>query len=328
MGLNKKSVDDINVKGLRVLCRCDFNVPLKAGEITDDNRIRAALPTIKKLIADGGKVILCSHLGKPKGEPKPELSLAPVAKRLSEYLGQEVVFAADDNVVGDNAKAAVAAMKDGDVVLLENTRYRKEETKNGEAFSKDLASLCDVFVNDAFGTAHRAHCSNVGVAELVDTAVVGYLMQKEIDFLGNAVENPVRPFVSILGGAKVADKLNVINNLLEKCDTLIIGGGMAYTFLKAKGYEIGKSLVDETKIDYCAEMIKKAADNNSRIRSMLRSKYGLLTQMRSLLTRWAWISVPRPSLFTATLSRMPRLLSGTDLWAYLRTPSLQRAQRP
>ena len=265
MGLNKKSVDDINVKGLRVLCRCDFNVPLKAGEITDDNRIRAALPTIKKLIADGGKVILCSHLGKPKGEPKPELSLAPVAKRLSEYLGQEVVFAADDNVVGDNAKAAVAAMKDGDVVLLENTRYRKEETKNGEAFSKDLASLCDVFVNDAFGTAHRAHCSNVGVAELVDTAVVGYLMQKEIDFLGNAVEIPVRPFVSILGGAKVADKLNVINNLLEKCDTLIIGGGMAYTFLKAKGYEIGKSLVDETKIDYCAEMIKKAADNGKQL---------------------------------------------------------------
>ena len=265
MGLNKKSVEDINVKGLRVLCRCDFNVPLKAGEITDDNRIRAALPTIKKLIADGGKVILCSHLGKPKGEPKPELSLAPVAKRLSEYLGQEVVFAADDNVVGDNAKAAVAAMKDGDVVLLENTRYRKEETKNGEAFSKDLASLCDVFVNDAFGTAHRAHCSNVGVAELVDTAVVGYLMQKEIDFLGNAVENPVRPFVSILGGAKVADKLNVINNLLEKCDTLIIGGGMAYTFLKAKGYEIGKSLVDETKIDYCAEMIKKAADNGKQL---------------------------------------------------------------
>ena len=265
MGLNKKSVDDINVKGKYVLCRCDFNVPLKAGVITDDNRIVAALPTIKKLIADGGKVILCSHLGKPKGEPKPELSLAPVAKRLSEYLGQEVVFAADDNVVGDNAKAAVAAMKDGDVVLLENTRYRKEETKNGEAFSKDLASLCDVFVNDAFGTAHRAHCSNVGVAELVDTAVVGYLMQKEIDFLGNAVENPVRPFVSILGGAKVADKLNVINNLLEKCDTLIIGGGMAYTFLKAKGYEIGKSLVDETKIDYCAEMIKKAADNGKQL---------------------------------------------------------------
>jgi phosphoglycerate kinase len=258
MGLNKKSIDDINVKGLKVLCRCDFNVPLKNGEITDENRLVAALPTIKKLIADGGKVILCSHLGKPKGEPKPELSLAPVAVRLSELLGQEVVFAADDEVVGENAKAAVAAMKDGDVVLLQNTRYRKEETKNGEAFSKDLASLCDVFVNDAFGTAHRAHCSNVGVTELVDTAVVGYLMQKEIDFLGNAVENPVRPFVAILGGAKVADKLNVISNLLEKCDTLIIGGGMAYTFLKAKGYEIGKSLLDETKIDYCKEMIDKA----------------------------------------------------------------------
>ena len=258
MGLNKKSVDDINVKGKRVLCRCDFNVPLKAGQITDDNRIVAALPTIKKLIADGGKVILGSHLGKPKGEPKPELSLAPVAKRLSELLGQEVVFAKDDNVVGENAKAAVAAMKDGDVVLLENTRYRKEETKNGEEFSKDLASLADVFVNDAFGTAHRAHCSNVGVTQYLDTAVVGYLMQKEIDFLGKAVEDPVRPFVAILGGAKVADKLAVINNLLEKCDTLIIGGGMAYTFAKAKGYEIGKSLLDETKVDYCAEMIKKA----------------------------------------------------------------------
>ena len=256
--LNKKSVDDINVKGKRVLVRCDFNVPLKDGKITDENRLVAALPTIKKLIADGGKVILCSHLGKPKGEPKPELSLAPVAKRLSELLGQEVKFAADPEVVGPNAKAAVEAMKDGEVVLLENTRYRAEETKNGEAFSKDLASLCDVFVNDAFGTAHRAHCSNVGVTEYVDTAVVGYLMQKEIDFLGNAVENPVRPFVAILGGAKVADKLNVISNLLEKCDTLIIGGGMAYTFLKAQGKEIGKSLVDDSKIDYCNEMMAKA----------------------------------------------------------------------
>ena len=258
MSLNKKSVDDINVKGLRVLCRCDFNVPLKEGKITDENRLVAALPTIKKLIADGGKVILCSHLGKPKGEPKPELSLAPVAVRLSELLGQEVKFAADAEVVGPNAKAAVAAMNDGDVILLENTRYRAEETKNGEALSKELASLCDVFVNDAFGTAHRAHCSNVGVAELVDTAVVGYLMQKEIDFLGNAVENPVRPFVAILGGAKVADKLNVINNLLEKCDTLIIGGGMAYTFAKAQGYEVGKSLCDDSKIDYCKEMMEKA----------------------------------------------------------------------
>ncbi len=256
--LNKKSVDDINVKGKRVLVRCDFNVPLKDGKITDENRLVAALPTIKKLIADGGKVILCSHLGKPKGEPKPELSLAPVAVRLSELLGQEVKFAADPEVVGANAKAAVEAMKDGEVVLLENTRYRAEETKNGEAFSKELASLCDVFVNDAFGTAHRAHCSNVGVTEYVDTAVVGYLMQKEIDFLGNAVENPVRPFVAILGGAKVADKLNVISNLLEKCDTLIIGGGMAYTFLKAQGKEIGKSLVDDSKIDYCNEMMEKA----------------------------------------------------------------------
>ncbi len=257
--LNKKSVDDINVKGKRVLVRCDFNVPLKEGKITDENRLVAALPTIKKLIADGGKVILCSHLGKPKGEPKPELSLAPVAVRLSELLGQEVKFAADPEVVGPNAKAAVEAMQDGEVVLLENTRYRAEETKNGEAFSKELASLCDVFVNDAFGTAHRAHCSNVGVTQYVDTAVVGYLMQKEIDFLGNAVENPTRPFVAILGGAKVADKLNVISNLLEKCDTLIIGGGMAYTFLKAQGKEIGKSLVDDTKLDYCKEMIEKAA---------------------------------------------------------------------
>ncbi|MCR2033543.1 phosphoglycerate kinase [Anaerofustis stercorihominis] len=256
--LNKKSVDDINVKGKKVLIRCDFNVPLKDGEITDENRINAALPTIEKVMKDGGKVILCSHLGKPKGEAKPELSLAPVAKRLSEKLGKEVVFAADDNVVGENAKKAVADMKEGDVVLLQNTRYRAEETKNGEALSKDLASLCDIFVNDAFGTAHRAHCSNVGVTEYVDTAVVGYLMQKEIDFLGNAVNNPERPFVAILGGAKVADKLNVIANLLEKCDTLIIGGGMAYTFLKAKGYEIGTSLVDDEKLDYCKEMMEKA----------------------------------------------------------------------
>ena len=259
MSLNKLSVDDINVKGKRVLCRCDFNVPLKDGKITDENRLVAALPTIKKLVADGGKVILCSHLGKVKTEEdKKTKTLAPVATRLSELLGQEVKFAADAEVVGANAKAAVEAMNDGDVILLENTRFRAEETKNGEAFSKELASLCDVFVNDAFGTAHRAHCSNVGVAGLVDTAAVGYLMQKEIDFLGNAVETPVRPFVAILGGAKVADKLNVISNLLEKCDTLIIGGGMAFTFLKAKGYEIGKSLVDDTKLDYCKEMIEKA----------------------------------------------------------------------
>ena len=258
--LNKKTVDDINVKGKRVLVRCDFNVPLKEGNITDDNRITAALPTINKLIADGGKVILCSHLGKPKGEAVPELSLKPVAKRLSELLGKEVKFAADDNVVGPNAKAAVEAMNDGDVVLLENTRYRAEETKNGEEFSKELASLCDVFVNDAFGTAHRAHCSNVGVTQYIDTCAVGYLMEKEINFLGNAVDNPKRPFVAILGGAKVADKLNVISNLLEKCDTLIIGGGMAYTFLKAQGKEIGLSLVDDTKLDYCKEMIDKATE--------------------------------------------------------------------
>ena len=255
--LNKKTVDDISVKGKRVLCRCDFNVPLKEGKITDENRLVAALPTIKKLIADGGKVILCSHLGKPKGEPKPELSLAPVAKRLSELLGQPVVFAKDDTVVGENARAAVEKMKDGDVVLLENTRYRAEETKNGEAFSKELASLADVFVNDAFGTAHRAHCSNVGVTQFISgPAVVGYLMQKEIQFLGQAVENPVRPFVAILGGAKVSDKLNVISNLLEKCNTLIIGGGMAFTFVKAMGYEIGKSLVDDEKLSYCKEMLE------------------------------------------------------------------------
>ncbi len=258
--LNKKSVDDINVKGKRVLVRCDFNVPLQDGKITDENRLVAALPTIKKLIADGGKVILCSHLGKPKGEPKPELSLAPVAVRLSELLGQEVKFAADPEVVGENAKAAVAAMKDGDVVLLENTRYRKEETKNEDTFSKDLASLCDVFVNDAFGTAHRAHCSNVGVTKYVDTAVVGYLMQKEIDYLGNAVNNPVRPLVAILGGSKVSSKISVINNLLDKVDTLIIGGGMAYTFMKANGEEIGTSLVEDDYLDYAKEMEAKAAE--------------------------------------------------------------------
>ncbi|HIU03550.1 MAG TPA: phosphoglycerate kinase [Candidatus Onthocola gallistercoris] len=263
--LNKKSVDDINVKGKRVLVRCDFNVPLQEGRITDENRLVAALPTIKKLIDDGGKVILCSHLGKPKGEPKPELSLAPVAKRLSELLGQDVVFAADPEVVGENAKAAVAAMKDGDVVLLENTRYRKEETKNEDAFSKDLASLCDVFVNDAFGTAHRAHCSNVGVTKFVDTAVVGYLMQKEIDFLGNAVEHPERPFVAILGGAKVSSKISVINNLLDKVDTLIIGGGMAYTFYAAQGYEVGTSLLEEDYKQYALDMMKKAKDKGVKL---------------------------------------------------------------
>ncbi len=263
--LNKKTVDDIQVKGQKVLVRCDFNVPLKNGVITDENRIVAALPTIKKLIADGGKVILCSHLGKPKGEPKPELSLAPVAKALSEKLGKEVVFAADDNVVGENAKAAVAAMKDGDVVLLQNTRYRAEETKNGEAFSAELGSLADIFVNDAFGTAHRAHCSTVGVVSHVKQAVAGYLIGKELKYLGNAVETPVRPFVCILGGAKVDSKLPVIENLLTKADTLIIGGGMAYTFLAAKGYGVGTSLIDETKIDYCREMMEKAAEKGVKI---------------------------------------------------------------
>lgn len=265
--LDKKTVDDINVAGKKVLVRCDFNVPLKNGVITDENRIVAALPTIKKLIGDGGKVVLCSHLGKPKGEPKPELSLAPVAKRLSELLGKEVIFAADDEVVGTNAKAAVAAMKDGDVVLLQNTRYRKEETKNDEAFSRELAALVDgeVFVNDAFGAAHRAHCSTVGVASFVKEAAVGYLMGKELKYLGDAVENPARPFVTILGGAKVADKLNVIENLLNKADTLIIGGGMAYTFLAAKGYGVGKSLLDEEKISYCKDMLKKAEEKGVKI---------------------------------------------------------------
>ena len=265
--LNKKSVDDINVKGKKVLVRCDFNVPLDADlNITDENRLVAALPTIKKLIADGGKVILCSHLGKPKGEPKPELSLAPVAKRLTELLGQEVKFAADANVVGENAKAAVAAMNDGDVILLENTRYRAEETKNGEAFSKELASLADVFVNDAFGTAHRAHCSNVGVTEFVKgDCVVGYLMQKEIDFLGNAVNNPERPFVAILGGAKVSSKISVIENLLDKVDTLIIGGGMAYTFMAAHGEEVGKSLLEEDYEEYALKMEKKAEEKGVKL---------------------------------------------------------------
>ena len=263
--LNKKSVDDINVKGKRVLVRCDFNVPLIDGKITDENRLVAALPTIKKLIADGGKVILCSYLGKPKGEPKPELSLAPVAVRLSELLGQEVKFAADPEVVGANAKAAVEAMNEGDVVLLENTRYRAEETKNEDTFSAELASLCDVFVNDAFGTAHRAHCSNVGVTKFVDTAVVGYLMQKEIDFLGNAVEHPERPFVAILGGAKVSSKISVIERLLDKVDTLIIGGGMAYTFSKAQGGKIGTSLCEDDYLDYALNMVKKAEEKGVKL---------------------------------------------------------------
>ena len=260
-GLNKFTVDDINVKGKKVLVRVDFNVPLKDGVITNDNRITAALPTINKLVADGGKVVLCSHLGKPKNGPEDKFSLAPAAARLAELVDTKVVFAKDDTVVGENAKKAVAEMNNGEIVILENTRFRgAEETKNGEDFAKELAELVDgeVFVMDAFGSAHRAHASTAGVTAFVKETAVGYLMQKEINFLGNAVEDPVRPFVAILGGAKVADKLNVINNLIEKCDTLIIGGGMAYTFLKAKGYEVGTSLVDDTKIDYCKEMIEKA----------------------------------------------------------------------
>lgn len=258
--LNKKTVDDLHVKGKNVLVRCDFNVPLKDGVITDENRITAALPTIKKLINDGGRVILCSHMGKPKGVVKKELSLKPVAERLSVLLGKEVKFAADDTVVGENAKKAAAEMKDGDVILLENTRFRAEETKNEDNFSKELASLADIYVDDAFGSSHRAHCSTEGITKFVKESAVGYLMEKEIEYLGNAVNNPVRPFAAILGGAKVKDKINVINNLLEKVDILIIGGGMAYTFLKAKGYEIGKSLLDEENIEFAKEMMKKAEE--------------------------------------------------------------------
>ncbi|MBU3213723.1 phosphoglycerate kinase [Clostridium estertheticum] len=258
MKFNKKTIEDIEVKGKKVLVRCDFNVPLKDGEITDVNRLVGAMPTIEYLIKNGARLILCSHLGKPNGEAKPELSLAPVAKRLSEMLKKEVIFAADPNVVSDNVKSVVSKMKDGDVILLENTRYRKEETKNKENFSKELASLADIFVNDAFGTAHRAHCSTVGVTEFVKTSVCGYLIQKELKFLGDAVNSPVRPFVAILGGAKVSDKIAVIANLLDKVDTLIIGGGMAYTFLKAGGYSVGSSLVEEDKVEYAKDMMQKA----------------------------------------------------------------------
>ena len=261
----KKTVDDIQVAGKKVLVRCDFNVPMKDGKITNDKRIVAALPTIKKLIADGGKVILCSHLGKPKNGPEAKFSLAPVAERLSEYLGKPVVFADDDNVVGENAKAAVAAMKDGDVVLLQNTRFRKEETKNIEDFSKELASLADCYVDDAFGSCHRAHCSTEGVTKFLSPCVAGYLIGKELDIMGKALENPERPFVAVLGGAKIADKLNVIDNLLEKVDTLIIGGGMAYTFIKAQGYEVGKSLCDDSKLDYCKEMMAKAQEKGVKL---------------------------------------------------------------
>ncbi|AWZ47830.1 phosphoglycerate kinase [Clostridiaceae bacterium 14S0207] len=265
MKLNKKTVEDINVKGKKVLVRCDFNVPLKDGKITDENRLLGALPTIKYLIENNAKVILCSHLGKPKGEAKPELTLAPVAKRLSELLNKTVIFADDDKVVGENAKKIIENMQDGYIVLLQNTRYRKEETKNEENFSKELASLAEVFVNDAFGTAHRAHCSTVGVAKYIDEAACGYLIEKELKFLGDAIENPERPFVAILGGAKVSDKINVINNLLDKVDTLIIGGGMAYTFLKAQGYSIGTSLLEEDKMSYALDMIKKAEEKGVKL---------------------------------------------------------------
>ncbi len=265
MGLGKKTVEELDVRGKRVLVRCDFNVPMKEGVITNDNRIVAALPTIKKLIENGGKVILCSHLGKPKNGPEEKFSLAPVAVRLAELLGKPVTFAGDDAVVGENAKAAVAAMQPGDVVLLQNTRFRKEETKNLPEFSQDLASLADCYVNDAFGSAHRAHCSTAGVTDYIKDTAVGYLMEKEIRYLGNAVNDPVRPFTAILGGAKVADKLNVIDNLLNKVDTLIIGGGMAYTFLAAKGYEVGTSLVDGEKIDYCRDMMKKAEEKGVQL---------------------------------------------------------------
>ena len=263
--LNKKTVDDLQVKGKRVLVRCDFNVPVKDGVITDDNRITASIPTIKKLLDEGAKVILCSHMGKPKGEVKPELSLAPVAVRLSEKLGVNVLFAKDDNVVGVNAKKAVAEMKDGEVILLENTRFRKEETKNEDNFSKELASLADVYVDDAFGSSHRAHCSTVGVTKFVKESAVGYLMEKEIAYLGNAVNNPVRPFAAVLGGAKVSDKINVINNFLEKVDILVIGGGMAYTFIKALGGNIGNSLLEADKVDYAADMIKKAQEKGVKL---------------------------------------------------------------
>ena len=263
--LNKVSVDDLKVTGKRVLVRVDFNVPMKDGVITNDNRIQAALPTINKLTSEGAKVILCSHLGKPKNGPEEKFSLKAAAARLGELVSAKVTFVPSDVVVDDTVKAAVDKMQNGEIIVLENTRFRKEETKNIESFSKDLASIADAFVMDAFGSAHRAHCSTVGVTEFVKETAVGYLMQKEIKFLGNAVENPVRPFVAILGGAKVADKLNVISNLLEKCDTLIIGGGMAYTFLKAQGYEVGTSLVDDTKIDYCKEMLEKAKANGKTL---------------------------------------------------------------
>lgn len=271
--LNKKTIEDIDVKGKKVLARCDFNVPLKDGEITNDKRIVAALPTIKYLMEHGAKVILCSHLGRPKGEYKPEFSLAPVAKRLSEYLGVEVKLAEDAEVVGPNAKAMAAELKDGEVMLLENVRYRAEETKNEENFSKELASLADIFVNDAFGTAHRAHCSTTGVAAYLP-AVCGYLIQKEIKFMGGALANPKRPLVAILGGAKVSDKIGVIENLIDKCDTIIIGGGMAYTFMKYLGHNIGTSLLEADWVEKAGEMMKKAEDKGVKFLIPVDNKVG------------------------------------------------------
>ena len=260
--LNKKSVEDLNVSGKKVLVRCDFNVPMNdKGEITDDIRIKSALPTIKYIIDNGGKAVIMSHLGRPKGEAKPEFSLKPIAKKLSELLGKDVTFADDDQVVSDNTKNIVSDMKEGEVVLLQNTRYRSEETKNGEEFAKELASLGDVYVNDAFGTAHRAHASNVGVSKLLPSAV-GYLVKKEIDIMGKAMANPEKPFIAILGGAKVSDKIGVIENLLDKVDSIIIGGGMVFTFLKAKGLEIGSSLIEEDKVDLAKEILKQAKEKN------------------------------------------------------------------
>ena len=290
--LNKKTIEDINVNGKKVLVRCDFNVPLKDGVITDENRLNGALPTIKYLIENGAKVILCSHLGKPKGEAKPELSLAPVAKRLSEMLNKEVVFAADDNVVGENAKAAIEKMENGDVVLLQNTRYRKEETKNEENFSKELASLADVYVNDAFGTAHRAHCSTVGAGEFLEERACGYLIQKELKFLGEAVENPVRPFTAILGGAKVSDKIAVIEQLLEKVDNLIIGGGMAYTFFKAQGYNVGNSLCEVEKTDLALEEMKKAKAKGVKLLLPIDTKIGKEFKPDTESKTVAWTEIP------------------------------------
>lgn len=271
--LNKKTIEDIDVNGKRVLARCDFNVPLKDGEITNDKRIVAALPTIKYLMEHGAKVILCSHLGRPKGEYKPEFSLAPVAKRLSEYLGVEVKLAEDPEVVGANAKAMASELKNGEVMLLENVRYRAEETKNEENFSKELASLADVFVNDAFGTAHRAHCSTTGVASYLP-AVCGYLIQKEIKFMGGALANPKRPLVAILGGAKVSDKIGVIENLIDKCDTIIVGGGMAYTFMRYFGHNIGDSLLEADWVEKAGEMMKTAEDKGVKFLIPVDNKVG------------------------------------------------------